>query len=110
MTLGKSVLGVLGMCWVDFANPTHFRTVNPGPPEECVGCVGFNVARTRMRAKIFTLQGFLGRLIFSYAMDEKPNTPNTPNTLLSNTLVLKSFYCVGFVLGLAFLCWVGGEA
>lgn len=110
MTLGKSVLGVLGVCWVDFDNPTHFRSVNPRPPEECVGCVGFNVARTRMRTKIFNLHGFLSWLIFSYARTEKPNTPNTPNTLLNNALVLKSFYCVGFVLGLDFLCWVGGEA
>ena len=56
------------------------------------------------------LVGLLAAVFFFYASTEKPNKPNTLNTNTFNALFLKGFKCVGFVLGWAFLCWVGGEA
>ena len=100
----KSVLGVLGVCWVDFRYPTQlqafyfaaFRLV-------CWVCW---VCR-RARAWVTLFQSMTARF-FSYAMTVKPNTPNTLNTDVLKLLNLKAFSCVGFVLGMAFfvLGWV----
>lgn len=108
MRTSKSVLGVLGMCWVDFANPTHIEASNGA------GCSG--VCRVcwvwrRARACALNIQqvkgAALGAEFFSYARHEKPNTPNTLNTEGFKALICKGFECVWFVLGRAVLCWVG---
>ncbi len=41
-------------------------------------------------------------MFFSHARANKPDQPNTPSTLFINSLFLKGFKCVGFVLGRAF--------
>ncbi len=56
MTTAKSVLGVLGMCWVDLGNPTHIAPSNSG---RCGGvcwvCWVYAPARVRMRKKSLSL-------------------------------------------------------
>lgn len=110
MTRPKSVSGVLGLCRVDLANPTHFSPSNYG----ACGAVCW-VCRVYAHAGACTgiihsvLKGVKTSFFF-YASTEKANTPNTPNTNKLNTLFLKAFRCVGFVSGWSFLCRVGGAA
>lgn len=107
MTTAKSVLGVLGMCWVGFGNPTQVEASNDAPLRAvCWVCWVWH----RACACVMFLVGLLASVFFFYASTEKPNKPNTLNTNTFNALFLKGFKCVGFVLGWAFLCWVGGEA
>lgn len=107
MTTAKSVLGVLGMCWVGFGNPTQVEASN-GAALRAVCWVCWVLHRAC--ACVMFLVGLLAAVFFFYASTEKPNKPNTLNTNTFNALFLKGFKCVGFVLGWAFLCWVGGEA
>ncbi len=107
MTTAKSVLGVLGMCWVGFCNPTQVETSN-GAALRAVCWVCWVLRRAC--ACVMFLVWLLALAFFYYASTEKPNTPNTLNTNTFNALFLKGFMCVGFVLGWAVLCWVGGEA
>lgn len=100
----KSVLGVLGVCWVDFRYPTQlqafyfaaFRLV-------CWVCWVWRRARAWA-----TLFKSMTARFFSYARTVKPNTPNTLNTDVLKLLNLKAFSCVGFVLGMVFFVsgWV----
>lgn len=103
MRTNKSVLGVLGMCWVDFANPTQVEASNGAALRGvCWVCWVWR----RARACALNIDQQKGACFFSYARPEKPNTPNTLNTEALKTLICKGFRCVGFVLGMAVLCWV----
>lgn len=107
MTTANSVLGVLGVCRVGFGNSTRVEASNYAAFRVvCWVCWVLH----RACACVMFLVRLLAAVFFSYASTEKPNKPNTPNTNTFNTLFLKGFKCVGFVLGWAFLCWVGGEA
>lgn len=99
----KSVLGVLGMCWVDFANPTQNEASNGA---DLRGVCWVCWVWRRARACALNIHRQNGGLFFSYARTEKPNTPNTLNTECLKALICKGFKCVGFVLGMAVLCWV----
>jgi hypothetical protein len=107
MTTAKSVLGVLGMCWVGFGYPTQVKASN-GAALRAVCWVCWVCAR--VRACVLFIAVVLSGLVFSYARAEKPNKPNTLNTNNVKALFLKGFSCVGFVLGWPFLCRVGGVA
>ena len=107
MTTAKSVLGVLGVCWVGFGNPTQVEASN-GEALRAVCWVCWVLHRAC--ACVMFLVGLLEAVFFSYASTEKPNKPKTPNPKTFNAFFLMGFKCVGFVLGWAFLCWVGGEA
>ncbi|MCX9150584.1 hypothetical protein [Pseudomonas sp. TB1-B1] len=98
MTPTKSVLGVSGVCWVDFKYPTQFQ-VFYFAAFSLVCWVCWVWRRARAWAMLFepTAARF-----FSYARTVKPNTPNTLNTSDLKLLILKVFSCVGFVLGVAF--------
>ena len=103
MTTPVSVLGVLGLCWVDFSNPTHIQVAESEALQACVlGVLGL---RARARARFFLIAGNDAEKNL-YASPKKPNTPNTLNTNFPNALNLLSFKCVGFVLGWLILCWV----
>lgn len=100
----KSVLGVLGMCWVDFANPTQIEASNGGALRGvCWVCWVWR----RARACALNIHQQKQGMFFSYARTEKPNTLNTPSTKGLKALIYKGFKCVGFVLGIPVLCWVG---
>lgn len=103
----ESVLGVSGVCWVGFRNSTQV-----GRPET-VACrqvcwVCWVYARAGVCAQnIFSNSR---QLNFSHARPEKADKPNTLNTTSFNSLNLKDFLCVGFVLGCLFsvlglFCW-----
>jgi hypothetical protein len=103
MTTSVSVLGVLGWCWVGFGKPTQAQAPYSVAWRACVlGVLGL---RTRARRRAF-FNGDSERVIISYAMLDKPNTPNTLNTDISNPLNLLGFICVGSVLGWLNVCWV----
>lgn len=98
MSPTKSVLGVLGVCWVDFRYPTQFQAFYFAA-FRLVCWVCWVWRRARAWATLFES---LAAGFFSYARTVKPNTPNTPNTKYMKLLNLKAFVCVGFVLGMAF--------
>lgn len=99
MTTPKSVLGVSGVCWVDFGNPTQFQSFNyAGFRLLCWVCWVWR--RVRAHVMLFALKTTVR--FFSYASSEKPNKPNTLNSKLIRVLILKGFICVGFVLGSGF--------
>ena len=98
-----SVLGVLGMCWVEFCNPTQVRV--PDSVALRAGVLGVLGLCTRARMRAF-FNGDSEGVKNLYARLNKPNTPNTLNTGLSNPLNLLGFICVGFVLGWLNVCWV----
>jgi hypothetical protein len=99
----KSVLGVSAECWVCFQNPTQ----DVGP--KSVACrqvcrVCWVYARAGVYAPIIFSNS--REINFSHANPEKPYKPNTLNTTSIKGLFLKCLLCVGFVLGMGFLCWV----
>jgi hypothetical protein len=99
MTIFKSVLGVLSACRVYFNNPTQFGSPNYVPLQVLCGvCWVWGRARACMT---FAATNPTER-IFSYAKTDKPNKPNTLNSSLIEALILKSFFCVGFVSGFGF--------
>ena len=104
MSPTKSVLGVLGVCWVGFRYPTQFRAFYFAA-FRLVCWVCWVCRRVRAWATLFE---FITSTFFSYARAVKPNTPNTLNTFDLKLLNLKGFRCVGFVLGVAFFVsgWV----
>lgn len=107
MSLTKSVLGVLGMCWVHFRNPTQFLAFYFAALRLlCWVC--WVCRRARACASLFSISALMTLIFFSHARAVKPNTPNTPNTFYLMLLNLKGFRCVGFVLGMAFFVsgWV----
>lgn len=107
MSTSKSVLGVSGVCWVDMSNLTQAKCrVYMALRGSVSGVLGLR-ARARMSVVFLSL---LDGLNFFHARTEKPNKPNTLNTNILKALNLKDCSCVGFVLGWAVLCWVGGEA
>ena len=99
MTTSKSVLGVSGVCWVDFRYPTQIGTF-------CFG--GFQAlcrvcwVSLRVRAYVTLDRRFLMADYFLHARTEIPNKPNTLNTVQLKLLIYKSFSCVGFVLSSVF--------
>lgn len=99
MTVPKSVLGVSGVCRVDFGDPTQFQALNnEGLRVLCGVCWVLYRARACM-----TLFESIARVrIFSYAKTDKPNKPNTLNSRSIEELNLKGFICVGFVSGCGF--------
>lgn len=105
MTSLSSVLGVLGMCRVGFRNPTQFQPSISGVSSGvCWVCWVLPRACACLH-KIFPEHSKATRKKL-YAIAEKPSTPNTPDTNNSNPLIYIGFKCVGFVLGMAVLCWV----
>lgn len=98
-----SVLGVSAACWVRFNNPTQCAA------PKSVACRRVCwVCWVYARAGVYTQIIFSNsrQITFSHAIPEKPNKPNTPNTTSIKSLFLKGLLCVGFVLGMGFLCWV----
>lgn len=103
MTTSISVLGVLGLCRVRFANSTQAQAPEPLVWRQCVlGVLGFFV---RARMRVISQPCITARKKL-YARTEIPNKPNTPNTPFINTLISLVFKCVGFVLGWLNACWV----
>ena len=99
MSAPKSVLGVLGVCWVGFGYPTQFSALNyAGLRAVCWVCWVWR----RVRACVTLIALKSKGKFFSYARTEKPNKPNTLNTDRLKILILKGFICVGFVLGSVF--------
>lgn len=104
MTLRESVLGCAGLCWVGFANPTQRRaSIGAGSGCVCWVCWVFTCARACVNDECSVWR----MVFFLYARTEKPDKPNTLNTEGLKALICLGFLCVGFVLGLAVLCWVG---
>ena len=103
MTTSASVLGVLGVCWAGFGNPTQVNTPCFAALRLSVlGVLGFR-ARARVR-EFFHDDPRRGEN--RYAKIDKPNTPNTLYTGVINALISKGFICVGSVLGCSNVCWV----
>lgn len=98
MSSPKSVLGVSGVCWVGFSNPTQFQALNY--TGFCLLCGVCWVCRARACMTLFEQQ--IEGVIFSYARIDKPNQPNTLNSKLIRILISKRFICAGFVLGRVF--------
>lgn len=98
-----SVLGVLGLCWVDLSNPT--RVEPPKFKASRAPVLGVLGLRARARAGAFFL---IPQQVDkkTYARTQKPNKPNTLNTPVNNSLNSLVFICVGFVLGWLIVCWV----
>lgn len=98
----RIVLGVLGVCRVNFRNPTQIRASKfKGYREMCWVCWVY--ARAHACARIFrTLIWPYGIRKKLHARTEKPNKPNTLNTNELMLLIYKDFNCVGFVLGWVF--------
>lgn len=107
MNTPASVLGVLGVCWVDL--PTLHSCKPRGYWPAAVVCKVCKVyARARTHAHYFICGlNHPKRPFFSYARAENPYTPYTPYTDALKALFLLGFECVGFVLGWGFLCRVG---
>lgn len=99
MTTSKSVLGVSGVCWVDFRYPTLIGAfIFGGLRALCRVCW----VSLRVRACVTLDSRFLMANYFLHARTEIPNKPNTLNTIRLNLLILKGFVCVGFVSGWVF--------
>lgn len=97
------VLGVLGLCCVDFCRSTHVHAAISMPyTGSVVGVLGL-LSRTRRR-DVFS--GAFGGASKAHANTQKLNKPNTLNTASSNSLISLVFKCVGIVLGCVNLCWV----
>jgi len=103
MSTPKSVWGVLAVCRVVFANPTHDETAKTVAHSALC-----RVCWVYCRACAYAHGFFVGIQSgsFSHTNPEKPNKPNTLNTIQFNCMIYKAFFCVGFVLGMGFLCWV----
>ncbi|EPM45115.1 hypothetical protein A262_27432, partial [Pseudomonas syringae pv. actinidiae ICMP 19073] len=62
----------------------------------------------RVRACVTLFAPVKAQVFFLYARTYKPDKPNTLSTILFNSLFLKVFKCVGFVLDRAF-CVLGSD-
>lgn len=99
MSTPKSVLGVSGMCWVDFSYQTQIEPLLFAASRAlCWVCWVWR----RGRACVTLFPSSMERKFFSHARTDKPNQPNTLNTVICKSLSLKGFRCVGFVLGRVF--------
>lgn len=95
MTTSKGVLGVSGVCGVDFRYPTQIGAFFFGSLRAlCRVCW----VSLRVRACVTLDVRFLTADYFLHARTEIPNKPNTLNTTRLKLLILKGFSCVGFVL------------
>lgn len=95
MTTSKSVLGVSGVCWVDFGYPTQGGTFYFGCLRAlCRVCW----VALRVRAGVTLDVRFLMADYFFHARTGIPNKPNTLDTTRLKLLIYKGFICVGFVL------------
>lgn len=103
MRIPKSVLGVLAACRVAFDNPTHDQA-SKSVAYRALCRVCWVYRRACAYARVFSVDFQGGN--FPYANPEKPNKPNTLNTNHFKFMIFKVFWCVGFVLGMGFLCWV----
>lgn len=99
MNTPKSVLGVSGACWVGFRYPTQVEALKFAALRALCG-VCWVWRRARACVMFFDALKCLTKKL--YARDEKPNQPNTLNSDCFICLNLKSFVCVGFVLGSGF--------
>jgi hypothetical protein len=99
MTTSKCVLGVSGVCWVDFRYPTQIGALFFGRLRAlCRVCW----VSLRVRAGVTLDVRFLMADYLLHARTEIPNKPNTLNTTRLKLLIYKGFSCVGFVLGWVF--------
>lgn len=99
MSALESVLGVLGMCRVALKYSTQIEApLFAASSRVCWVCWVWR----RVRACVTIITPTSKPVFFSYARTDKPNQPNTPNTTSINTLFLRVFICVGFVLGCVF--------
>ncbi|WP_161871015.1 hypothetical protein [Pseudomonas sp. SG-MS2] len=107
MSAPTGVLGVSAMCWVDSPTLHSYKPRNSMAP--CGLCRVCKVcARARVRAQIFIISQQPETTKFSfYARNENPYKPYTPYTDALEALIFLVSVCVGFVLGMTFLCWVG---
>lgn len=95
MTTSKSVLGVSGVCWVDFRSPTQIGAVFFGGLRTLCGVCWVSL---RVRVCVTLDVRFLMVDYFLNARTEIPNKPNTLNTIHLKLLIYMVFSCVGFVL------------
>jgi len=103
MSAPNSVLGVSGVCWVDFSDPTQVEAFYfAGSGRVCWVCWVFTRARACATSIPSVFKSELMDVFFLHARANKPNKPNTPNTVLLNSLIFKGFVCVGFVSGSVF--------
>jgi hypothetical protein len=102
MNSSSIVLGVLGVCRVNFDNSTQVRASKfKGYRDVCWVCWVY--ARAHACAHIFlALVCPCSNRKNHHARTEKPNQPNTLNTKHLKILIYKVFICVGFVLGWVF--------
>ena len=99
MTPIKCVLGVSGVCWVDFRYPTQIGAFFFGSLRAlCRVCW----VSLRVRACVTLRVRFLMADYFLHARTETPNKPNTLNTIRLKLLIYRGFSCVGFVLSREF--------
>jgi hypothetical protein len=97
------VLGVLGLCCIDFGMPTQREALNLAALRGCaVGVLGL---RTRARRRVIYWGGDKDQSRL-HTSPEKLNKPNTLNTSTNNPMNSLSFECVGSVLGWQNVCWV----
>jgi len=101
MSARKSVLGVLGLCWVGMGNLTHLR---PSVYGRCGGvfwvCWVYAPARARM-GKISSFPSMANGSVFSLREASKNLTNPTHLTQLL------SKHCFIWVLSVLGMCWVG---
>lgn len=101
MNAGKSVLGVLGMCWVGLANPTQLKAARAVAWRRAVlGVLGF---RARARACVKNMDWLLGCAGAEKMPREALKTRQTQHTphKMNQFFVFKGFLvcwvCVGLV-------------
>lgn len=105
MTTPTSVLGVLGVCRVDWQTLHSAKPrVSRATGHLCKVCKV--CAHARAHAKNFRGNLPSAGSFFSYARTQKPYQPYTPYTDALKALILLWFNCVGFVLGWLNVCWV----
>lgn len=68
--------------------------------------LGVQGCRARRRVDAQILKASRNGELFFHANPETACTPCTPYTHQIKVLIYKGFWCVGFVLGIGFLCWV----
>lgn len=102
MTTSKCVLGVQGCVGLWFAGLHTISPLFSWLGGDCVGCVGLSRTRAHTHENYPVNQAEKN----IHATPEKAYTPCTPYTFLFNLLNSLGFKCVGFVLGMSFLCRV----
>ena len=99
MTPIKCVLGVSGVCWVGFRDPTRLLVFYLAVVRVlCWVCWVSLHVRAWAPAFQYWAVG-----LYSYARTYKPNTPDAPQSVYLKALNLKGFICVGCVSGWQFL-------